>query len=70
MEDSLFVLTSKSMNHLRRLGGTASWSLNPSRASEHELGSFVLSCSPQGQTLSTTRSRLRVSPNNSISRMG
>ena len=33
MEDSLFVLTSKSMNHLRRLGGTASWSLNPSRAS-------------------------------------
>lgn len=33
MENCLHVLTSKPMTHLRRLGGTASWSLNPARAS-------------------------------------
>ena len=33
MVNSIYVLTSKSTHHMGRLGGTASWSLNPSRAS-------------------------------------
>ena len=33
MANCIYVLTSKSTHHMGRLGGTASWSLNPSRAS-------------------------------------